>query len=152
MEPDLFGELAIYVPVADVDVSVRLKTGLHIRQHMLRHPKIHSDAVTIPYLLLPRGETIGATADDEPQLFGSSDHFYSDPAGWVAEFHSAIDVKADEVSQLSFSSRFHSGIGQTKLKGAGLNGGIGAPNQGIARVGHGSAGDADFGLFLDLRG
>ncbi len=65
-------------------------------------------AVTIPCLLLPRGEAVGATADDEPQLFGPSDHFYSDTAGWVAEFHGAIDVKADEKSQLSSSSRLPS--------------------------------------------
>src|SRR5579864_2344336 len=107
MEPYLFGELAIDVPVADVNVPVRLKTGLHVEQHVLRHPKIDSDAVTIPYLLLPGGETVGATADDEPQLLGSSDHFYSDTAGWVAEFHGAVDVKADEESQLSSSSRLH---------------------------------------------
>src|SRR5690242_16582335 len=107
MEPYLLGELAIYVPVADVNVAVRLKTALHVREHMLRHPKIDRDAVTIPYLLLPGGETVGATADDEPQLLGSSDHFYSDTAGWVAEFHGAVDVKADEESQLSSSSRLH---------------------------------------------
>src|SRR3981081_2703321 len=109
MEPYLFVELAIDVPVADVNVPVRLKTGLHVIKHVLRHPKIDSDAVTIPYLLLPGGETIGATADDEPQLLGSSDHFYSDTAGWVAEFHGAVDVKADEKSQLSSSSRSPSG-------------------------------------------
>src|SRR5690242_16631725 len=108
MEPYLLGELAIYVPVADVNVAVRLKTALHVREHMLRHPKIDSDAVTIPYLLLPGGETVGATADDESQLLGSSDHFYSDTAGWVAEFHGAVDVKADEKSQLSSSSRLYS--------------------------------------------
>src|SRR5271154_1727115 len=34
----------------------------------------------------------------------------------------------------------------------GLNGGSGAPNQRVAHVGHGSTGDADLGLFLDLRG
>jgi hypothetical protein len=34
----------------------------------------------------------------------------------------------------------------------GLNGGSGAPNQRVAVVGHGSTGDADLGLFLDLRG
>src|SRR5262245_41569328 len=95
MEPDLFGELAIDVPVADVNVAVRLKTGLHVEQHVLRHPKIDSDAVTIPYLLLPGGETVGATADDEPQLLCSADHFHSDAAGRVAEFHGAVDVKAD---------------------------------------------------------
>src|SRR6266851_2937535 len=71
-------------------------------------PKIYSYAVTIPCLLLPRGEAVGATADDEPQLFGPSDHFYSDTAGWVAEFHGAVDVKADEKSQLSSSSRLPS--------------------------------------------
>jgi hypothetical protein len=108
MEPYLFGKLAIYVPIADVNVPVRLKTGLHVRQHVLWHPKIHSYAVTIPYLLLPGGETVGATADDEPQLFGPSDHFYSDTAGWVAEFHGAVNVKADEKSQLSSSSRLPS--------------------------------------------
>jgi hypothetical protein len=108
MEPDLFGELAIYVPVADVNVPLRLKTGLHVTQHVLGHPKIDSDAVTIPHLLLPRGETVGATADYEAQLFGSSDHFYSDTTGRVAEFHGAIDVKADEKSQLSSSSRLPS--------------------------------------------
>src|SRR5271168_5192844 len=105
MEPYLFGELAIDVPVADVNVSVRLKTGLHVIQHVLRHPKIDSDAVTIPCLLLPGWETVGATADDEPQLLGSSDHFYSDTAGWVAEFHGAVDIKADQESQLSSSLR-----------------------------------------------
>jgi len=108
MEPCLFGELAIDVPIADVNVPIRLKPGLHVRQHVLRHPKIYSYAVTIPYLLLPRGETVGATADNEPQLFGPSDHFYSDTAGWVAEFHGAVDVKADEKNQLSFSSRLPS--------------------------------------------
>jgi hypothetical protein len=108
MEPYLFGELAIDVPIADVNVPISLKTGLHVRQHVLWHPKIYSYAVTIPYLLLPGGETIGATADDEPQLFGPSDHFYSDTAGWVAEFHGAVDVKADEKSQLSSSSRLPS--------------------------------------------
>jgi len=108
MEPCLFGELAIDVPIADVNVPIRLKTGLHVRQHVLWHPKIYSYAVTIPYLLLPRGETVGATADNEPQLFGPSDHFYSDTAGWVAEFHGAVDVKADEKNQLSFSSRLPS--------------------------------------------
>src|SRR5690349_3191561 len=108
MEPDLFGELAIDVAVADVNVPFRLKAGLYVTQHVLRHPEIDSDAVTIPYLLLPGGETVGATADDEPQLFGSSDHFYSDTAGWVAEFHGAVDVKADEESQLSSSSRLYS--------------------------------------------
>jgi len=56
MEPDLFGELAIDVPVADVNVPIRLKTGLHVRQHVLWHPKIDSDAVTIPNLLLPGGK------------------------------------------------------------------------------------------------
>src|SRR5271155_4995093 len=108
MEPYLFGELAIDVPIADVNVPIRLKPGLHVRQHVLWDPKIYSDAVTIPYLLLPGGETVGATADDEPQLFGPSDHFYSDTAGWVAEFHGAVDVKADEKSQLSSSSRLPS--------------------------------------------
>src|SRR5690348_14985361 len=103
MKPYLFRELAIDVPVADVNVPVRLKTGLNILQHVLRHPKVDSDAVTIPHLLLPGGETVGATADDEPQLFGSSNHFYSDTTGWVAEFHGAVDVKADEESQLSSS-------------------------------------------------
>jgi hypothetical protein len=108
MEPYLFGELAIDVPIADVNVPISLKTGLHVRQHVLWHPKIYSYAVTIPCLLLPRGEAVGATADDEPQLFGPSDHFYSDTAGWVAEFHGAVDVKADEKSQLSSSSRLPS--------------------------------------------
>src|SRR5215472_2017030 len=108
MEPCLFGELAIDVPIADVNVPIRLKTGLHVRQHVLWHPKIYSYAVTIPYLLLPRRETVRATADDESQLFGPSDHFYSDTAGWVAEFHGAVDVKADEKKQLSFSSRLPS--------------------------------------------
>jgi len=65
MEPYLFGELAIDVPIADVNVPISLKTGLHVRQHVLWHPKIYSYAVTIPYLLLPGGETVGATADDE---------------------------------------------------------------------------------------
>src|SRR5271156_874113 len=105
MEPYLFGELAIDVAVADVNVPVRLKTSLHVRQHVLRHPKIDSNAVTIPYLFLPGGETVGTTADDEPQLLGSSDHFYSNTAGRVAEFHGAVDVKANEESQLSSSSR-----------------------------------------------
>jgi hypothetical protein len=103
MEPYLFGELAIDVPIADVNVPISLKTGLHVRQHVLWHPKIYSYAVIIPYFLLPGGETVGATADDEPQLFGPSD-----TAGWVAEFHGAIDVKADEKSQLSSSSRLPS--------------------------------------------
>jgi hypothetical protein len=106
MEPYLFGELAIDVPIADVNVAIRLKPGLHVRQHMFWHPEIYSYAVTIPHLLLPRGKTVGATADDEPQLFGLADHFYSDTAGWVAEFHGAVDVKTDEKSQLSSSSRF----------------------------------------------
>jgi hypothetical protein len=105
MEPYLFGELAIDVPIADVNVPIRLKTSLHVRQHVLWHPKIYSYAVTIPYLLLPRGETVGATADDKPQLFRPADHFYSDTAGWVAEFHGAVDVKANEKSQLSSSLR-----------------------------------------------
>src|ERR1700722_17970875 len=100
MEPYLFGELGIDVPIANVNIPIRLKTGLHVRQHMLWYPKIYSYAVTIPYLLLPGGETVGATADDEPQLFGLADHFHSDTAGWVAEFHGAVDVKADEKSQL----------------------------------------------------
>jgi hypothetical protein len=108
MEPYLFGELPIDVPIADVNVPISLKTGLHVRQHVLWHPKIYSDAVTIPYFLLPGGETVGATADDKPQLFGPSDHFYSDTAGWVTEFHGAIDVKTDEKSQLSSSSRLSS--------------------------------------------
>jgi hypothetical protein len=108
MEPCLFGELTIDIPIADVNVTIRLKTVLHVRQHVLWHPKIYSYAVTIPYLLLPRWETVGATADDKPQLFGPSDHFYSDTAGWVAEFHGAVDVKADEKNQLSFSSRLSS--------------------------------------------
>src|SRR5271163_711925 len=129
MEPYLFGELAINVPVADVNVPIRLKTGLHVRQHVLRHPKIYSDTVTIPHLLLPGGETVGATADDEPQLFGSSDHFHSDTAGWVAEFHGAVDVKTDQESQLSSSLRSYSDIGQTTLKAVGLNRRSGAPNQ-----------------------
>src|SRR5262249_48658849 len=84
------------------------KTGLHVTQHVLRHPKIDSDAVTIPYLLLPGGEAVRATTDDEPQLLGPSDHFYSHTAGWIAEFHGAVDVKADEKSQLSSSSRLPS--------------------------------------------
>jgi hypothetical protein len=108
MEPCLLGELAIDVAIADVNVPVRLKTGLHVRQHVLCHPKIDSYAVTIPYLLLPRGKAVGATADDEPQLFGPSDHSYGDTAGWVAELHGAVDVKADEKDQLSFSSRLPS--------------------------------------------
>jgi len=108
MESCLFGQLAIDVSIADVNVTIRLKTGLHVRQHVLWHPKIYSYAVTIPYLLLPRGETVGATAYDETQLFGSSDHFHGDTAGWVAEFHGAVDVKADEKNQLSFSSRLPS--------------------------------------------
>src|SRR5579859_3071304 len=33
-----------------------------------------------------------------------------------------------------------------------LDGGRSAPNQRVARVGHGSTGDADLVLFLDLRG
>src|SRR5262249_46279489 len=99
MESCLFGELAIDVSIADVNVTIRLKTGLHVRQHVLWHPKIYSYAVTIPYLLLPGGETVGATAYNEPQLFGPWDHFYSDTAGWVAEFHGAVNVKADEKNQ-----------------------------------------------------
>src|ERR1700722_1556356 len=152
MEPDLFGELAIDVPVTDVNVAVRLKTGLYVRQHVLRHPKIDSNAMTIPNLLLPGGETVGATADDESKLFCSSDHFYSNTAGRVAEFHSAIDVKADQESQLSSSLHFYSDIGQTTLEAVGLDGGNGAPNQRVAGIGHRSAGDADLCLLLDLRG
>ena len=53
MEPYLFGELAIDVSIADVNVPIRLEAGLHIRQHVLRHPKIDCDAMTIPNLFLP---------------------------------------------------------------------------------------------------
>jgi hypothetical protein len=105
MEPYLFGELAVDVAIANVNVPIRLEAGLHVRQHVLRHPKIYRYAMTIPYLLLPGGETVRATTDDESQLFGSSYHFYSDTTGWVAEFHGAVDVKADQESQLSSSSR-----------------------------------------------
>src|ERR1700683_4787801 len=38
------------------------------------------------------------------------------------------------------------------LKAVRLNGGRGTPNQRIACIWHRSAGDADLGLFLDLRG
>src|ERR1700758_3913035 len=100
MEPYLFGELLVDVAIADVNVAIRLKTGLHVGQHVLCHPKIDSDAVTVPYLFLPGGKTVGATADDDPQLFGFADHFYSDTAGWVAEFHGTVDVKADQESHL----------------------------------------------------
>src|SRR5260370_18021313 len=108
MESYLFGELAIDVPIAAVNVPISLKTGLHVRQHVLWHPKIYSYAVTIPCLLLPRGEPDGATADDEPQLFGPSDHLYTDTTGWVAEFHGAVYVITEWKSQLSSSSRFPS--------------------------------------------
>src|SRR6185437_14941446 len=98
MEPYLFCELAIDIAIADVNIPVRLKTGFDVRQHVLRHPEIDGNAVTIPYLLLPRGETVGATANDEAQLFGSADHFNRDPTGRVAEFHGAVDIKADKES------------------------------------------------------
>src|SRR5260370_35584153 len=44
------------------------------------------------------------------------------------------------------------GIWPDHAQAVGLNGGSGAPNQRVAHVGHGSTGDADLGLFLDLRG
>src|SRR5579871_4016638 len=53
MESYFFGELAIDVAVADVNVAVGLKTGLHVQQHVLGHPEIDRDTVTIPCLLLP---------------------------------------------------------------------------------------------------
>ena len=41
-----------------------------------------------------------------PNSFARPNHFYSDTAGRVAEFHGAVDVKADEKSQLSSSLRY----------------------------------------------
>src|SRR5215469_16830732 len=42
--------------------------------------------------------------------------------------------------------------GRATVKAESLDGGSGAPNQCVTGVGHGSTGDADLSLFLDLRG
>ena len=100
----MFGKLAVQISVANVKIYICLETLFHIVEHMFCRDEIYTDLTRFPERFLGRRKTIRAAADQKPEILGSLDHVYGDPARWVSKLKGAVDVKTYQEDQLSTSA------------------------------------------------
>ncbi len=96
----LLGILLIGISVTDVEILRHIKSALNFWQSMLWYNEIYRDIVPLPERGLRARRTIGAAANNETHLLGSSDHLHGYSTGRVPELHRTVYVEADKDCQL----------------------------------------------------